>query len=191
MSRVSVKLHRDESGPERRTAASRAAGAADRPAGAVRRAPRVGQARREQQEQGPHGDRVDARWRGQHRRHRGAACWAAGSLFDDTRAPSTVGSWLRAHKWSNARQHDAISRELLARLWAAGAGPDDLSAPLTFDLDSSIVPVFGRSKQGAAFGYTQVRGYPRSSQPARRPGWCCSAGCAVALPVRPRARGTS
>jgi hypothetical protein len=50
------------------------------------------------------------------------------------------------------RQHDAISRELLARLWAAGAGPADLSAPLTFDLASSIVPVFGRGKQGAAFG---------------------------------------
>lgn len=84
---------------------------------------------------------------------------AAGTLFDDTRAPSTVGSWLRAHKWSNVRQHDAISRELLARLWAAGAGPADLSGPLTFDLDSSIVPVYGRGKQGAAFGYTKVRGY--------------------------------
>ena len=57
------------------------------------------------------------------------------------------------------RQHDAISRELLARLWAAGAGPADLSGPLTFDLDSSIVPVYGRGKQGAAFGYTKVRGY--------------------------------
>lgn len=84
---------------------------------------------------------------------------AAGLLFDNTRAPSTVGSWLRAHKWSNVRQHDAISRELLARLWAAGAGPAELSAPLTFDLDSSIVPVYGRGKQGAAFGYTKVRGY--------------------------------
>ena len=51
---------------------------------------------------------------------------ASGSLFDDSRAPSTVGSWLRAHKWSNVRQLDAVSRELLARLWAAGAGPADL-----------------------------------------------------------------
>ncbi len=84
---------------------------------------------------------------------------AAGSLFDDTRAPSTVGSWLRAHKWSNVRQLDAISRELLARLWAAGAGPADLSAPLTIDLDSTIAEVHGRAKQGAAFGYTKVRGY--------------------------------
>jgi len=84
---------------------------------------------------------------------------AAGSLSDDTRAPSTIGSWLRAHKWSNVREHDAISRELIARLWAAGAGPGDLTASLTFDLGSSIVPVYGRAKQGAAFGYTKVRGY--------------------------------
>ena len=84
---------------------------------------------------------------------------AAGALFDDTRAPSTVGSWLRAHTWSNVRQLDAVGRELLVRLWAAGAGPADLAGPLTIDLDSSIVPVFGRSKQGAAFGYTKVRGY--------------------------------
>ena len=46
---------------------------------------------------------------------------AAGELFDTTRAPSTIGSWLRAHKWSNVRQLDAISRELLARLWTAPA----------------------------------------------------------------------
>jgi hypothetical protein len=84
---------------------------------------------------------------------------ATGSLFDLTRAPSTVGTWLRAHKWSNVRQLDAVSRELLARLWAAGAGPAGLTAPLTIDLDSTIVPVHGRGKQGAAFGYTKVRGY--------------------------------
>ncbi|GAC1535968.1 MAG: IS1380-like element ISMsm10 family transposase [Marmoricola sp.] len=84
---------------------------------------------------------------------------AAGSLFDGTRAPSTVGSWLRAHKWSNVRQFDAVSRELLKRLWAAGAGPVDLAEPLTIDVDSTIVEVHGRDKQGAAFGYTKVRGY--------------------------------
>ncbi len=48
---------------------------------------------------------------------------AASELFDATRAPSTIGSWLRAYKWSNVRELDAVSRELLARLWAAGAGP--------------------------------------------------------------------
>jgi len=80
-------------------------------------------------------------------------------LFDTTRAPSTIGTWLRDFKWHNVRQLDAVSRELLVRQWAAGAGPADLAAPMMLDVDSTIVPVFGRSKQGAAFGYTKVRGY--------------------------------
>jgi len=84
---------------------------------------------------------------------------ACGEFFDASRAPSTVGTWLRAHKWSNVRQLDAVSRELLARLWAAGAGPADLAGPLTIDLDSTIVEVAGRKKQGAAFVYTKTRGY--------------------------------
>src|SRR6188768_446345 len=92
---------------------------------------------------------------------------AAGQLFDDTRAPSTVGCWLRAHKWSNVRELDAVSRELLARLWAAGVGPADLAAPLTIDLDSSIVPVYGRSKQGAAFGLHQGPWLPPSVRDLR------------------------
>ena len=87
---------------------------------------------------------------------------ATGQLFDATRAPSPVGSWLRAFRWVNIRQLDAVSRELLARLWIVGAGPAKLSAPLTMDLDSTIVEVYGRGKQGAGFGYTKVRGYHRS-----------------------------
>jgi hypothetical protein len=47
----------------------------------------------------------------------------------------------------------------VARLWAAGAGPADLADRLTVDLDAPIVPVYGRGKQGAAFGDTKVRGY--------------------------------
>jgi hypothetical protein len=80
-------------------------------------------------------------------------------VFTDTRAPSTIGSWLRAFRWHNVRQLDAVSRHLLRRLWAAGAGPGDLAAPMSIDIDSTIVQVYGRSKQGAAFGYTKVRGY--------------------------------
>src|SRR4051812_34011196 len=47
---------------------------------------------------------------------------ATEEVFDGVRAPSTIGSWLRAFKWFNVRQLDAIGRELLARTWAAGAG---------------------------------------------------------------------
>ncbi|WP_371795094.1 hypothetical protein [Streptomyces sp. NBC_01718] len=48
---------------------------------------------------------------------------AAGQVFDTTRAPSTVGTWLRSFRWHNIRQLDAVSRELLKRLWASGGGP--------------------------------------------------------------------
>src|SRR5919107_6237949 len=90
---------------------------------------------------------------------------ATGELFDQLRAPSTIESWLRGFTWSNVRESnvrelDAVTRELLARLWAAGAGPADPAGPLRFDLDSTICPVYGRGKQGAGFGYTAT---PRSA----------------------------
>ena len=40
-----------------------------------------------------------------------------------------------------------MSRELLARAWAAGAGPGD--GPLTIDLDSTICETCGLAKEGA------------------------------------------
>jgi hypothetical protein len=48
---------------------------------------------------------------------------------------------------------------VLARLWAAGAGPADPAGALTIDVDSTICEVYGRGKQGAGFGATLVRGY--------------------------------
>ena len=51
-----------------------------------------------------------------------------------------------------------MSRELLARAWAAGAGPGD--GPLTIDLDSTICETYGLAKEGARHhGYTGKRGY--------------------------------
>ena len=47
---------------------------------------------------------------------------------------------------------------MLARTWAAGAGPGD--APFTIDLDSTICETFGLDKEGARHhGYTGKRGY--------------------------------
>ncbi len=75
-----------------------------------------------------------------------------------TRAPSTLGTFLRSFSWGHARQLDAVSGELLRRAWAAGAGPGD--APVTIDLDSTICETYGLSKQGGSkFTYTKVRGY--------------------------------
>ena len=74
------------------------------------------------------------------------------------KAPSTLGTFLRSFRWGHVRQLDRVSRELLARAWAAGAGPGD--APLTIDLDSTICETYGLAKEGAIHhGYTHVRGY--------------------------------
>src|SRR5512135_851904 len=79
-------------------------------------------------------------------------------LFDGVRAPSTVGSWLRALRWGHVRQLDAVTRTLLVEAWRAGAGPA-AGADVTVDLDSTICEVYGLAKQGAARGHTGVRGY--------------------------------
>ena len=74
------------------------------------------------------------------------------------KAPSTLGTFLRSFRWGHVRQLDRVSRELLARAWAAGAGPGD--APLTIDLDSTICETYGLAKEGARHhGYTGKRGY--------------------------------
>ena len=63
----------------------------------------------------------------------GTACTLGGTV----KAPSTLGTFLRSFRWGHVRQLDRVSRELLARASAAGAGPGD--APFTIDLDSTIM----------------------------------------------------
>ena len=47
----------------------------------------------------------------------------AGVLGGTVKAPSTLGTFLRSFRWGHVRQLDRVSRELLARAWAAGSGP--------------------------------------------------------------------
>ena len=54
---------------------------------------------------------------------------------------------VRSFRWGHVRQLDRVSRELLSRAWAAGAGPGD--GPLTIDLDSTICETYGLAKEGA------------------------------------------
>ena len=82
----------------------------------------------------------------------------ARALGGTVKAPSTLGTFLRSFRWGQVRQLDRVSRELLARAWAAGAGPSD--APFTIDLDSTICETYGLAKEGARHhGYTGQRGY--------------------------------
>ena len=69
-----------------------------------------------------------------------------------------LGHLPRSFRWGHVRQLDRVSRELLARAWAAGAGPGD--APFTIDLDSTICETYGLAKEGARHhGYAGKRGY--------------------------------
>jgi hypothetical protein len=72
-------------------------------------------------------------------------------------APSTLGTFLRAFTFGHVRQLDRVLGETLQRAWQAGAGPGD--GRLVVDVDSFVGEAFGPKKQGAAFGYTRVRGY--------------------------------
>jgi hypothetical protein len=72
-------------------------------------------------------------------------------------APSTLGTFLRAFTFGHVRQLDAVIAEATRRAWSLGAGPG--AAAVTIDLDSTICEVYGKLKQGAAYGYTRVLGY--------------------------------
>ena len=94
----------------------------------------------------------------------------AAAIGGVVKAPSTLGTFLRSFRWGHVHQLDRVSRELLARAWAAGAGPGD--APFTIDLDSTICETYGLAKAGARHhGYTGQRGYhpcwPAPLAPAR------------------------
>src|SRR5215469_8141268 len=78
------------------------------------------------------------------------------ATFGGIRAPSTLGSFLRAFNHGTVRQLAAVHRRLLARLAARTpllAGADTLAF---VDIDSVQRRVYGASKQGAAFGHTKI-----------------------------------
>jgi len=89
-----------------------------------------------------------------------------GRVFAGVRAPSTLGTFLRSFTHGHVQQLDRVSRGLLVGLarrmpdLLAGSGSDDSDdQSLTFvDVDDTIREVHGHAKQGAAVGYTRVRG---------------------------------
>ena len=84
----------------------------------------------------------------------GTACTLGGTV----KAPSTLGTFLRSSRLTRSSWRTWPHRKLLARAWAAGAGPGD--APFTIDLDSTICETYGLAKEGARHhGYTGKRGY--------------------------------
>ena len=85
---------------------------------------------------------------------------AMGRIFNKAYAPSTLGSFLREFTFGHVRQLDAIASRFLLNLDATTpllGDPDDQSMVMV-DVDDTIIEVHGYAKQGAAHGYSGVRG---------------------------------
>jgi Transposase DDE domain group 1 len=83
---------------------------------------------------------------------------AMAEVFGGIRAPSTLGSHLRSFTWGNVLQLQMVSRLLLdelARRAPLLPGRDTLAF---VDIDAMQKRVYGRRKQGAAFGHTKIQG---------------------------------
>jgi Transposase DDE domain group 1 len=79
-------------------------------------------------------------------------------LFGGIRAPSTLGSFLRSFTWGNVLQLGKVHRLVLAEL-ARRAPLLPGKEMLAFaGIDSQQKRVYGRKKQGAAFGHTKIQG---------------------------------
>jgi hypothetical protein len=77
-------------------------------------------------------------------------------LFSGVRAPSTLGSFLRAFTWGNVLQLQQVHREFLAELAARAPLLPGADVLAFIDIDSQQKRVYGHAKQGAAFGFTKI-----------------------------------
>ena len=80
------------------------------------------------------------------------------ALFGGIRAPSTLGSFLRAFTWGNVLQLEKVSRLLLADLARRTPLLPGKDTVAFLDIDSMQKRVYGHAKQGAAFGHTKIQG---------------------------------
>ena len=79
-------------------------------------------------------------------------------LFSALRAPSTLGTFLRAFTFGHVRQLDAIASRFLVNLTAQVpvlAGADKVAF---LDIDDTIKATYGYQKEGAGYGYSKVKG---------------------------------
>jgi len=81
-----------------------------------------------------------------------------GRLFTGIRAPSTMGTFLRAFTFGHVRQLDAVAERLLTLL--AGHTPllPGAGQVCFVDIDDTIRQTHGYAKEGAGYGYSKVKG---------------------------------
>ncbi len=79
-------------------------------------------------------------------------------LFDDVRAPSTLGTFLRLFTFGHVRQLDAVAARLLTRLAVATPILGGAEQIAFLDIDDTLRQTYGYAKQGNGRGYTGVKG---------------------------------
>src|SRR3954447_22881524 len=79
-------------------------------------------------------------------------------LFEQVRAPSTLGTFLRRFRFGHVRQLDAVAAALLAGLAAATPILPGAQALTFLDIDDTVRQTYGYAKQGAGRGYSGVKG---------------------------------
>ena len=81
-----------------------------------------------------------------------------GRVLTPGRAPSTLGTFLRAFSFGHVRQLDAVASRVLVNLAAEApllVGADQVAY---LDIDDTIKATYGYQKQGAGYGYSKVTG---------------------------------
>jgi hypothetical protein len=79
-------------------------------------------------------------------------------LFTGVRAPSTLGSFLRAFSHGHVKQLHAVARRLLPQLAAHTPLLPGAHTVAYVDIDDTIRRTYGYAKQGAGYGYSKVKG---------------------------------
>lgn len=83
-------------------------------------------------------------------------------LFTGVRAPSTLGTFLRAFTHGHVKQLDAVASRFLAglaeRVPGLLTGAQDPDGIAFLDLDDTVGEVHGKKKQAAGYGYSSVFG---------------------------------
>ena len=79
-------------------------------------------------------------------------------VFDEVRAPSTLGTFVRAFTFGHVRQLDSVAASLLVELAQRTPLLPAADQIAFVDIDDTIRGTHGYAKQGAGYGYSKVKG---------------------------------
>ncbi|MET3807149.1 hypothetical protein ABIB25_004171 [Nakamurella sp. UYEF19] len=126
---------------------------------------------------------------------------AMSKVLPGVKAPSTLGTFLRAFTFGHVRQLGAVAAALLVKLATLAvllpaAATGDRDAVTWLDVDDTMRETYGYAKQGVGFGYNKVKGLNAllAIASTSSSSWGRSSSgtaCAKARSTPPAARGSS